>query len=79
MKNLLLALVVVFALGCSGDQASTDSTGTSPAAGKQESANLASTEEKAKCGQCNTEYPKAELASHDNILICKSCLATHNH
>lgn len=78
MKNLLFVFVLVFAIGCSGDQASTDS-GTSPAAGKQESANLVSPDEKAKCGQCNSEFPKAELASHDNMLICKSCLATHNH
>jgi formylmethanofuran dehydrogenase subunit E len=33
----------------------------------------------AKCQGCQMEVPKAELASHDGMMLCKQCIASHNH
>ncbi len=33
----------------------------------------------AKCDGCGMEVPKAELASHDGMMLCKQCMASHKH
>ena len=33
----------------------------------------------AKCEECGTEKPQAELASHDGKKLCKKCIEAHGH
>ena len=70
LKSLvaLAALVVAFAVGCSAPPAPAE-TGT-PAT---------LTAELAKCAGCGKEVAKAELAMHDGQMLCKDCIAAHNH
>ncbi|MBC8063879.1 MAG: hypothetical protein H7Y17_03555 [Chlorobia bacterium] len=67
--SLLLCLV---SSGCSSGDAANSST-TAPAA------TPVANQEMAKCAGCGKEVATAELASHDGQMMCKECIAAHNH
>jgi hypothetical protein len=71
IKHLLFALALSVAVfGCS----SGDAASTAPAAEPG-----ATTVAMAKCAGCAKEVPQAELVSHDGQMLCKDCIAAHNH
>jgi hypothetical protein len=69
-KNLFLVLLLALSLasGCSSGDKS----------GAGDSASAASAE-KATCDGCNKEVAKATLVSHDGQMLCKDCMAEHDH
>jgi hypothetical protein len=64
----LAALAASFAVGCS----------SSPAPVETSTPGVV-TAELAKCAQCGKELAKVELVAHDGKMLCKDCIATHNH
>ncbi len=77
LKSLLTVAVLAVGLlvGCSGGETAEQGSATTPpaATGGTVAADVA------KCAQCNKDFPKAELVSHDGHMLCKSCIASHNH
>ena len=69
-KSLIAGFVLMFAIvGCSGSEAAPATSDTQPS----------TTVAMAKCAGCAKEVPQAELASHDGQMLCKDCIAAHNH
>lgn len=60
-------------MGCSGDSATTDANAATT------SGTPVASQEMEKCGGCGKEVAKATLASHDGKMMCKDCIAAHNH
>ncbi len=77
MKPITLITASILALnllvGCSSGDATTNSSATTPGA------TPAANQEMSKCAGCGKEVAKAELASHDGQMMCKECIAAHNH
>lgn len=61
--------------GCSSD-ASAPKTEEKETATAQPSGTTA---ELATCNGCQKQFPRAELAAHDGMLLCKTCSAAHVH
>jgi hypothetical protein len=71
MRHLLFAVLLAGTIfGCSSSDPAPTASATEPAA---------TTAALAKCAGCGKEVPKAELAMHDGQMLCKDCIAAHNH
>lgn len=72
---LLSILTVGLLAGCASEPAADNGT-TGATATTGTGTTVA---DKGKCAACGGEFPKAELASHDGQMMCKACMAAHNH
>lgn len=76
LRFILLPLSVCAVLA--GCNASDSASNPPPVTPKDEVASTANAE-KAKCEGCGSDFPKAELVSHDGKMMCKACIDAHGH
>ena len=77
MKTIIASASLTFALIAAIACQPSEQTSTTPSEPATQTP-VASTE-KAMCAACNTEYPKADLVSHDGQTMCKACVEAHHH
>ena len=71
IRHFLFAVLLAGAVfGCSSSDPNSTSSAAEPAG---------TTVAMAKCAGCGKEVPQADLASHDGQMLCKDCIAAHNH
>lgn len=85
MKTLVGLLIVIALAGCSASHDATTADSVPVATQPAQTTDMSAGDVKMlpitmeKCAECGTEFPKAELVSHDGKMICKHCLDSHGH